>query len=142
MTPTQPRIITTAVGVLALITVTAGLWAMVSPRTFYVSLAPFPPYNTHLIHDVGAFQIGLGTCLVAGLLARDALFAVLAGNAAGATAHFVSHVVDRLDGGRDSDPAVFGALALLLILLTVRRRARNAAAIHDRPSATNKGDHS
>lgn len=54
MTPTQPRIITTAVGVLALITVTAGLGAMVSPRTFYVTLAPFPPYNTHLIHDVGA----------------------------------------------------------------------------------------
>jgi len=79
--------------------------------------------NVSLIHDIGALQIGLGTCLVVGLLVHDALLVALAGNATAAAAHFVSHVADRSDGGHASDPTTFGALALLLTLLTLLRRA-------------------
>jgi hypothetical protein len=109
------------VAVLALISIAAGLWAMTAPHSFYLNAAPFPPYNAHLFHDIGAFQIGLGTCLAAGLLFDDALLAVLVGNTFAGVAHFVAHVVDRAHGGHASDPFVFGVLAALLLALTVAR---------------------
>ena len=112
------------VAVLALISITAGLWAMIDPRSFYLNAAPFPPYNVHLLHDIGAFQIGLGACLIAGLSVGDALLAVLVGNAVAAVAHFIGHVVDRSHGGHASDPFVFGFLAALLLALTVARARR------------------
>jgi hypothetical protein len=34
-----------------------GLWAVAAPRSF-AGWISFPPYNEHLIHDAGAFQIG------------------------------------------------------------------------------------
>jgi hypothetical protein len=110
-----------ATALLALLLIGAGLWAMIAPHAFYSNAATYPPYNRHLIHDVGALVIGLGSCLVAGLLVRDALLAVLAGNTTGAAAHFVSHVLDRSLGGHASDPATFGVLALVLALLTLAR---------------------
>jgi hypothetical protein len=36
-----------------------GLWALVAPMSF-AGWISFPPYNEHLIHDAGAFQIGIG----------------------------------------------------------------------------------
>lgn len=65
---------------------------------------------------------GLGACLAIGLLVTDALLAVLAGNAAGATAHAVSHLVDRELGGHPGDPALIGLVALGLIVLSAARR--------------------
>jgi hypothetical protein len=41
-----------------------GLWAVVAPRSF-AGWISFPPYNEHLIHDPGAFQIGIGAALAA-----------------------------------------------------------------------------
>jgi len=105
----------------ALLSLAAGGWAMAAPSSFYRTVAPFPPYSQHLIHDIGAFQIGLGACLAAGLVLSDALLAVLAGNTAGAVAHVVSHLMDRGDGGHPSDPLSITAVALLLAVLTVAR---------------------
>lgn len=34
---------------------------MIAPRSSDLTVATFPPYNQHLLHDIGAFQIGLGT---------------------------------------------------------------------------------
>jgi hypothetical protein len=115
------RTIQATVAVLALVSLATGLWAMIDARSFYRDAAPFPPYNVHLLHDIGAFQIGLGACLVAGLRLRDALLAVLVGNTFAGVAHFVAHVVDRDLGGHASDPYVFGVLALALIALTAAR---------------------
>jgi hypothetical protein len=115
------RIIEVPAGLLALVSLGAGLWAMVDPHGFYANAATYPPYSRHFIHDIGAFQLGLGSCLVAGLLVRDALLAVLAGNAVGAIAHFVGHVVDRSVGGHASDPVTFGVLALVFAALTLAR---------------------
>lgn len=140
MKATPPRVIEASTGLLALLTLTAGLWAMIAPGSFYLTVAPFPPYSQHLIHDIGAFQIGLGACLAAGLLVQDALVAVLAGNALAGAAHFVSHVLDRFDGGHASDPATIGALALLLTLLTVLRWATSGTRRKPTRSAIDQGD--
>ena len=81
-----------------------GIWALVSPRTFFTSLATFDPYNVHLLHDIGAFQIGLGAVmLVAAFPERfDGLAAALLGAGAGAAAHVLSHVLDSDQGGNPS----------------------------------------
>ena len=119
--PNPIRVVQASVVVLALVSIGAGLWAMLDARSFYLNAAPFHPYNVHFVHDIGAFQIGLGTCLLAGLALRDALLAVLVGNAFAGVAHFVAHVVDRDRGGHASDPYVFGVIAVVLIALTVAR---------------------
>lgn len=104
-----------------------GLWALVSPSTFYEQLATFPPYNEHLFHDIGAFQAGLGAVLLLALWQRDALGITLLGVGVGNVLHFVSHVVDRDLGGRPSDPLLIGLLALVTVaaaILALRRRPR------------------
>lgn len=136
------RVIEATTGLLALLTLTLGLWAMAGPLSFYLIVAPFPLYSQHLVRDIGVFEIGLGACLVAGLLLRDALLAVLAGNAVGGAAHFVSHVLDRADGGHESDPATVGALALLLTALTVARWATTRSHRTAARSAIDHGDRS
>jgi hypothetical protein len=98
-----------------------GIWALVAPHSFYDQLATFPPYNRHLIHDIGAFQIGIGVALMLALRWSDARFVVLAGATAAAATHFISHIVDHHLGGMDSDVFVFGALAALLIVATALR---------------------
>ena len=98
-----------------------GIWALVAPHSFYDQLATFPPYNRHLLHDIGAFQIGIGAALLLALWSRDARFVVFAGAAAGAIAHFISHIVDHDLGGKDTDVFVFGALALLLVVAAALR---------------------
>ncbi len=98
-----------------------GIWAFVAPHSFYDQLAPFPPYNRHLLHDIGAFQIGIGVALLLALRWNDARFVAFAGAAAGATAHLVSHVVDHDLGGKDTDVFVFGAVAVLLVVAAALR---------------------
>ncbi|MEA2219254.1 MAG: hypothetical protein QOJ35_1880 [Solirubrobacteraceae bacterium] len=128
MSPRGIGVVQVVTAALALILVGVGLWALIAPHGFYAQAATYPPYNRHLVHDVGAFALGLGACLAAGLLMRDALLAVLAGNAAGAVAHVVGHVVDRGQGGRASDPITFGVVALVLVALTVVRWTQASTA--------------
>jgi len=119
--PIPARLVAATTALIGLLSAAAGGWALAAPVTFYRLVAPFPPYGMHLIHDIGAFQLGLGACLLAGLLLRDALLAVLAGNSVGAIAHSASHLMDGADGGHSSDPFTIGALALLLAALTTAR---------------------
>jgi hypothetical protein len=80
MSPAPTRITRVCVAALGVISIGAGLWAMVAPHSFYDQAATFPPYNRHFIHDIGAFQVGLGSCLIAALALADALLVVLIGN--------------------------------------------------------------
>jgi uncharacterized membrane protein len=98
-----------------------GIWAFVAPHSFYDQLAPFPPYNRHLLHDIGAFQIGIGVALLLALRLNDARFVAFAGAAAGATVHVLSHFVDHDLGGKDTDVFVFGAVAVLLVVAAALR---------------------
>lgn len=91
-----------------------GAWALVAPSSFYERIAPWPPYNEHLVHDAGAFQVGVGVALAATLARMRGPLPALAGAVAAAVLHVVAHLIDQGDGGRSSDPYVLAALALVL----------------------------
>jgi hypothetical protein len=109
----------------AIFFISSGAWAFVAPGSFFDQVAPWPPYNEHLIHDVGVFQLGYGVSLVALLTRIRGTIAALAGAAAAAVLHVVSHVLDYGEGGRSTDPYVLGvvALALVVALLSEVRHA-------------------
>ena len=119
--PAAQVVVAAALGVF---TLALGLWAFFDTSSFYDEIAAFPPYNRHLLHDVGAFQIGLGVALIAAIAWRgDALLAVLVGAGAGATFHWVAHVVDEGHGGRSSDPYTLGAIAAVAVAAALWRWA-------------------
>lgn len=104
------------VGAFGAFTFLLGLWALVDAQSFYDEIAKFGQYNRHFLHDVGAFQMGLGACLLFALVWRnDALLAVLGGAAMGATAHEIAHIWDYELGGRDTDPWSLGIIAAVLV---------------------------
>lgn len=99
-----------------------GLWAFFFPLNFATNVATFEPYNRHLLHDMGSFQIGLGVAAFAALVWSDALMAVLAGTAVGAAFSGTAHILDWGLGGRPFDPVIlYGVAALLLAALVARR---------------------
>lgn len=111
----------------ALLFLVPGIWAFFWPMSFYDNIATFPPYNRHLFHDLGAFQLGVGAALLAALFWTDALFVALLGGAVGMVMHAISHFFDHGLGGRDSDAWVLSLLALVVLIgLVLRTPARNA----------------
>lgn len=105
--------------------VALGVWAFADPRGFYENLAKFPPYNEHLFHDAGAFQIGIGATLLLALRWKDGLAVALGGGSALAIAHAVSHFMDKDLGGKDTDPWFLSFIAALLVIgLVARRRGK------------------
>jgi hypothetical protein len=89
-----------------------GLWALVEPRSFARWIS-FPPYNEHLIHDAGAFQIGIGAALLLSLLSADALTVALGGFVVGGTLHVFNHAADSHLGGHASDTWLLAGQVLL-----------------------------
>ncbi len=131
------RIVTTSVMLGALVFLLPGVWAFGWPRSFYDTVATYPPYNLHLFHDLGAFQLGVGVALLGALLWSDALTVALLGGTAGMVAHFISHVVDRDLGGRASDPCVLGVLSLVVAAaLAVRLASREGAPPRSRATGS------
>ena len=112
------------VAVLGIGVAASGLWALISPHGFYEAVAQYPPYNEHLLHDIGAFNLGLGAALLLATRLRDGLVVALAANTVAAIAHATSHVMDRDLGGRAGDPWTMGSLAVafVVILYLVGRR--------------------
>jgi uncharacterized membrane protein len=119
-------LVITAIG--AAFFILPGIWAFVDPESFAEQLAPYDPYNEHFIHDIGAFQIGIGVALAAAIWRRsDAIFAALAGAAVGSAVHTVSHFIDHDLGGNDGDPIVFGVVTIALAVGAVLQFRRTAA---------------
>ena len=93
-----------------------GLWAFLSPRSFYDVLATFEPYNAHFLRDVGSAMFGVGVAGVVAALQPRALVAGLAGLSGFQAVHVVSHVIDRDRGGNPGlDIPMFSILAVLTI---------------------------
>ena len=105
-----------AAGIGAVFFVGPGLWAFFDPQGFYDELATFEPYNEHFIHDIGAFQIGIGVALASAIWRRnDALLAALLGAAVGSIFHTIAHFIDHDLGGKDSDVVVFSVITVVLL---------------------------
>jgi hypothetical protein len=100
----RQRTVTVVTLVVGLSFLVLGAWAFFAPRSFYDNVAAYEPYNRHLLHDIGAFQAGIGAALLAALLWSDGLFVALVGGTVGAVVHDVSHIIDHGLGGRSSDP--------------------------------------
>ncbi|MGH9212311.1 MAG: PPOX class F420-dependent oxidoreductase [Acidimicrobiales bacterium] len=94
----------------ALFMIVAGVWALADPASF-ADLVDFPEHE-HFLHDLGAFQVGIGLMLVLALIWRDPPAVALAGFVVSNTIHAVNHGIDLDLGGRDSDPWLLGALSL------------------------------
>jgi uncharacterized membrane protein len=118
---TSARFTTIVLWLAGLSFVVLGIYAFAAPHSFYDQLATFPPYNRHLIHDVGAFQIGIGAALLLALRWSDASFVALAGAGAGASVHVVSHIIDHELGGETSQTVTLGVLAVLLLVAAAVR---------------------
>jgi hypothetical protein len=121
-----------------------GAWAFADPASFYDAVALFPPYNRHLLHDVGAFKLGVGTALLLGIAGWSGLRVALWSAAVAAVLHAISHIADRGLGGRDTDPFVLTVVAVVLTVAAVasgkevRRRDASAAppsGLRPHPSA-------
>ncbi|MEV3939327.1 hypothetical protein AB0K52_25525 [Glycomyces sp. NPDC049804] len=103
-----------------------GVWAFFAPVSF-IEYVNYAPYNEHLTHDAGAFQIGIGAGLVAALLWRDGVGAALVGFAVGSGLHTLSHFMDRHIGGHGSDVPLLGFTVLLAVAaIVLRARGRRA----------------
>lgn len=103
----------------AAFTLVAGVWALFWPGSF-ADAVRFPEH-THFLHDIGAFQIGIGVTLALAVLWRDPLAVVLTGFLVGNTIHAVNHAVDLDLGGRDSDPWLLGLVSVLVAVGLARR---------------------
>jgi hypothetical protein len=101
--------------------VVTGLWPLVSPDTFFDALVAFPPYNAHLMRDIGVFTLGPAGALLAAVRFNDTLLVALIGASTAAIAHVVSHVVDSDKGGNPTDIPLLAVLAAILLAGTAVR---------------------
>ncbi len=92
-----------------------GLWAYGWPRSF-ADFIDYAPYNRHLIHDAGAFQIGIGVSLAAALTRLDGVLVALSGFIVASGLHTISHQVDRHIGGHGSDVPTLATLSLIAVI--------------------------
>jgi hypothetical protein len=127
VTPVRRRqpVLVAAVLVCGLSMLGLGAWAFLAPESF-ARFIDYPPYNRHLIHDAGAFQLGIGVTTLLALWWPDALVVALTGFAVASGLHTVSHWIDRNVGGHDSDVPGLGLLTLVALLaIYARLRGRN-----------------
>ena len=90
----------------------AGVWSLAAPRSF-AERVDFP-FNEHFLHDLGAFQLGIGTTLLLALIWRDALATALAWFLLANTVHTVNHVVDLDLGGNPVQAWLLAAVSLAI----------------------------
>nr|WP_233148103.1 MULTISPECIES: PPOX class F420-dependent oxidoreductase [unclassified Mycobacterium] len=95
------------------ITVGIGIWCLVGPTSF-ANAVGFDVHR-HFLHDLGAFQIGLGVGLLLALIWADALATTLAGFLVANTLHTVNHVMDLELGGSAAQAWGLGVVSVLLV---------------------------
>jgi hypothetical protein len=134
---TARRALRTGLWLLAALEAAAGLWQVFLPRSFFDLrwVSYLPPYNEHLMTDVGTFNLALALVLAGAAIRMDRAqvrIALLA-FAVYALVHFVFHVQHL--GGFPAGDAVaqtvaLGALALAPIALLVVAQTRQTLG-HD-----------
>ncbi|MDJ1133214.1 PPOX class F420-dependent oxidoreductase [Streptomyces iconiensis] len=102
-------------------TLVAGVWSLGWPASF-AEAVDFPAHE-HFLHDVGAFQIGLGVGALLACVWYDALATVLAGLLVANGVHTVNHALDLDHGGQPWHIAALAvATALIAAALLLRQR--------------------
>jgi PPOX class probable F420-dependent enzyme len=96
-----------------------GIWCLVDPGSF-ADLVGFPTHQ-HFLHDVGAFQLGLGVGLLLSLIWADALATTLAGFIVADTVHTINHLLDLDLGGSVAQVWLLGVMSVALIAAFVIR---------------------
>lgn len=115
---------------LALASILPGVWALFSPLSFFNDfpggglgwVAGFPPYNEHLVRDLGSFYVGFAAllALAAGTADRTAIRVALAGFIVFTIPHLVFHAqhpVGEGIGQRFGSVIALGAAGLLALVL-------------------------
>lgn len=142
MTVARPFPVRAALVLLAAAQGVPGAWALLAPRSFYADfplpgyswVAAFPPYNEHLVRDIGGLSLALTAVLVAAAVSLDRRLARAA--AFGCLTFTVPHLVFHAGHlGMFAAVDVAGQLctqigplllSLLILLLTPRNRQGNA----------------
>ena len=122
----QSQYVVFVTAITGVITLGIGVWALFATRSF-ADFADFG-YHEHFLHDIGAFQIGIGATLLFALLWQDSLSAVLAGFLVGNTIHVITHIVDSDLGGSAAQwISLMFSSVLIGAALVLRRRQVEAA---------------
>jgi PPOX class probable F420-dependent enzyme len=100
-------------------TTAVGVWALADPSGF-ADTTQFPP-SAHYVHDIGAFQLGIGVSMLLAVLWTDALAVALAGFLVGNTAHTYNHAADADLGGRGFEPYALAAVSVLVLAALIVR---------------------
>lgn len=102
-------------------TMVAGVWSLGWPHSF-AEAVDFPEHE-HFLHDIGAFQLGLGVMLLLSCIWYDAMAVALAGALVGNGVHTVNHAMDLDHGGKSWHIAVLAVVtAAVAAALAVRLR--------------------
>jgi PPOX class probable F420-dependent enzyme len=112
-------IVRATTALLGLLTLAVGVWALMWPDSFS-EFVNFPPHR-HFLHDVGAFQIGIGVTLLLATIWGDPIMVALAGYVVGGAVHTVAHAVDAHLGGSTVQTWAIGLLSLLAAVALVAR---------------------
>lgn len=105
--------------VTGVVTAGIGIWCLIDPNSF-AQAVEFQAHR-HFLHDIGAFQLGLGIILLLALIWADALATALAGFIVANTVHTVNHIVDLDVGGSAAQAWSLGAASVALVLAFVLR---------------------
>jgi hypothetical protein len=108
----QRMFVTIATTVIGAVMLIFGIWSLLLPRSFDAWI-DFPPYNEHLLHDVGAFQIGIGVSLLMSMMWSDSIGVALTAFIVAGTIHSINHALDRHLGGHSFDQWGLAGLVLL-----------------------------
>jgi hypothetical protein len=122
-----------------------GVWARVAPRHFFDTFpglgqrwtAAYPPYNEHLVTDLGATFLTLGFLLAVAVVSAEPRVrrTVLAAVALFGALHLSFHATDRGDLGPSSFAGSVAALAvgvlLPVALLALDLLPRRRQDLHD-----------
>jgi hypothetical protein len=134
----------TVLAITVLLGLYVGLWAEISPETFYSSFPGFGlhwidvdgAYDEHLIRDVGSLYIGLSAASIVAVLHRSALPGRIVGLgwAVFGVLHFGYHVLHPEGSASDVVLAlvslgVSAALGIVLLLPSRRRAPAPSAAV-------------
>jgi len=132
---------------LLLLTVLAagqGVWMLAAPRSFYndiPTVAADPPFNEHLMTDIGGLVLAMAVILGASalLMERNLIRAALVGYLVYAVSHLLFHAT-HLHGIPGTDAvalvtalSLLPALALVLLILAGRARASAGRVTTPRP---------